>query len=182
MVEVDAGPEGTLEIPHSDALELPAGTIAFTFTADSPEGRDKDTLFSKDARGYVDGGHVTAWVQNERLTVRLQTDESEVKLVSGSNAIEAGKSYAFAFSFGEDGAQLYLDGDKIDAEPEFTQDLTPNTFSLVLGANTWARDDRNPDWRADYFDGTIEDFSVYDHALTKPEIAWLAGEDMGPIG
>ena len=48
------------EIAHSDPLELGNGTIGIAFTADIVDGRQ--ALFSKDAKGYADGGHLTAMV------------------------------------------------------------------------------------------------------------------------
>jgi hypothetical protein len=52
--------------------------------------------------------------------------------------------------------------------------LATNSEDLTIGANTWARSDSNTDWRNGYFDGQIEDFSLFDYALSNSEIYALS--------
>ena len=172
-VAVD-GPGDQVEVDHDPAMALANGTFSFSFIADEPEGWDRDTLFSKDAKHFGDGGHVTAMIRNNELQVRLQDTDSEVWLKSGKGSIQAGQEYDVAFSFGSNGAHLYLDGAKVDAEFDYLVGLGSNTEDLTIGANTWARTDSNPDWRNDYFDGQIEDFSLFDCALSNSEIYALS--------
>ena len=171
-----------LELGHDAAWELSNGTISFSFVADEPEGWDRDTLFSKDAKYNGEGGHLGAWVRNGGVEVRFQSEDGEIYLKSGAGTVEAGQEYDFAFSFGEEGAHLYLDGVKVDAEHDFTVNLASNTEGLTLGANTWCRTDSNPEWRSDYFDGTIENFLIFDQALSNWEVYAMNGhEELAPF-
>ena len=112
-------------------------------------------------------------------TLRFQSEKESLYL-EARNVIEAGEEYDMVFNFGENGAHLYLNGEKVDNAPEFKVDLTQNTGSLVIGANTWARTEKNPDWRADYFDGWIDDFIIFDHALSPQEVAGVGDPAPNP--
>ena len=70
-----------LQASHSESLELSNGTIALTFAADSIKGTR--ALFSKDGKGYDDGGHLTAYLCDGRLYVRQQSDR-QVGISQGS--------------------------------------------------------------------------------------------------
>ena len=80
-------------------LELAAGTIELTFVADDVWGRN--TLFSKDATGQEVGGHLTAFVQDGRVKVRLQSANGEVWLKTQQGTIQEGQEYHFALTFGD---------------------------------------------------------------------------------
>jgi hypothetical protein len=172
-IELTGERANVIEIPHSESLELAQGTVVVEFTAHDVSGRN--TLFSKDARGYQDGGHVTAFVRDGRLEVRLQSETESVTLQSEPGSIRAGEDYHVAISFGAEGFQIYLDGNRVDSEPEFTGGIEQNAESLVLGANTWARDQGNPNWRADFFAGEIREFTIYNRALSRAEVGLLGG-------
>ena len=77
------------EFEHTAALALDSGTVALTFTADSTV--EKQGLFSKDHSGYQDGGHLTAFIVDGRVKVRLQNDSESVYLYSAENSITAGQ-------------------------------------------------------------------------------------------
>ena len=65
---------------RASGLAQTAGTIAFSFVAHTP-GAGKQVLFSKDASGYVDGGHLTAYIDdNADLVVRYQATDERVYL------------------------------------------------------------------------------------------------------
>ncbi len=166
-------PDDYVEVPHSDELALANGTVAVSFNADDVSGRK--TLFSKDASGYGDGGHLTAFVRNGRVEVRLQNTGKSAWLTSKS-LIKAGEPHHVAVSFGDDGFRLYVDGKLEAVRSDFITGIDTNTESLAIGANTWARSDYRPDWTADYFDGTIEDFTIYNRAQSRLEIASIGGD------
>ena len=54
-----------------------------TFTADDVNGRH--ALFSKDASGNADGGHLTAFVHDGRIEVRLQSVNESIWLKSSTS-------------------------------------------------------------------------------------------------
>ena len=165
-----------------------AGTIAFHFTAHPDSlGEGYQTLFSKDASGYVDGGHLTAWIgPNHKLQVRYQSTDETVYLSAYSVAIEAGASHHFAFSFDRNEANLFIDGvlrdheDLSDHNP-FSLGMSGNTESLVLGASTVSRTSGGLDNLKDFFHGTIEDLVVLDRVLYEAEAFKLANHALAII-
>ena len=87
-----------IEVPHDDTFELTNGTIALEFTANDVSGRK--TLFSKDARGYGQGGHLGAFVKDGRVEVQLQSTNSTVTLRTEAGSVRAGEDYTLAITFG----------------------------------------------------------------------------------
>ena len=170
------GERDHIEVQHHDRLSLSEGTIALTFTADDVSGRH--ALFSKDASGYKDGGHLTAFVKDGRIEVRLQNTERSVWLKAGS--IAAGEEHHLAVTFGEDGFWVYLDGRMAAWNTEFTQGLETNTENLAIGANAWSRTEERPFKTYDHFDGRIEGFSIYDQQYDQNVIATMAGHEPDP--
>ncbi len=161
-----------LELQHSDALALANGTIAMQFNLDATAG--VNTLFSKDASGYGDGGHITAYVYNGTLKIRLQSDSTSKSVYVRDNPIGEGEDHHVAFSFGQDGLKVYLNGDLVAAEPTFKGGIEANSESLIIGGNGWSRKDSHPDYVHSPFDGTITDFMVFGSQLTDDQVAKLA--------
>ncbi len=87
-VDEVVGPEDYREVPHEEALALSDGTVELTFVANDVSGRH--TLFSKDARDYGEGGHLTAFLRDGRIEVRLQDTEQSVYVTSNSQYLRAG--------------------------------------------------------------------------------------------
>ncbi len=107
-----------LVYPHSDALEIPEGTVSIKFTADDVSGQN--ALFSKDASGTEVGGHLTAFVVNDRLKVRFQSTTESIWLETQPGSIEAGQEYHLAITFGDEGFWIYLDGVMTDGRITYT--------------------------------------------------------------
>lgn len=171
-----------VNLPHAGAvagMAQAAGTVAFAFTADEPGGSNQ-ALFSKDARGFVDGGHLTAWIdRNGHVQVRYQSTEDSVVLKAGDVAIEPGETYHLAFTFDAAAATLYLDGVQEDIEdlsddPDFAAGMTGNTESLIFGASAVQRSSGKLDKLKDFFDGTITDALVLNRPLYPVEALQLA--------
>ena len=174
------GENGHIEIEHSDDLDLTDGTIALTFTADRVDG--KQALFSKDASGNQDGGHLTAFVYDGRIKVRLQSADGEVWLRTAEGSVEAGAEYHLTVTFGDDGFWVYLDGRVAASKAEFTQGIESNPEKLAIGANTWARNADRPYHTWDHFDGRISGFTVFNSQYDYGEVAELAGRPLpGPL-
>jgi hypothetical protein len=66
-------------------------------------------------------------------------------------------------------AELYLDGAVVgsDAVTVLPQDMGETTQNWI-GRSQWADDA--------YFVGSIDDFRIYDRALTEAEVRYLAGD------
>ncbi len=167
-----------LEIDHSQALAVANGTIAMTFAMDAIGG--SKTLFSKDASGYGDGGHLTTYVSNGALKVRLQSEDASKWVTVKNNPIGEGESHHLAVSFGEDGLKVYLDGSLVAAEPTFKSGLDENSESLIIGGNGWSRTETNQRVHSE-FDGTISDIMVFGSQLSPEQMAELAEPVTGAV-
>ena len=168
-----------VEIAHSEALELANGTISFTFIANEIGGYQ--ALFSKDASGQAQGGHMTAWVVDGRLKVRFQTTSTERWLDTQAGTIVAGQAYHAAITFGEAGFWLYLDGQMKDWNIEFTQNLMSNHEPLALGASISRRSaDDDPNDVDNEFNGVIRDFTIFNSQYDDQQVAALADHEGEP--
>ena len=167
-----------IEVPHDDAFELTNGTIALEFTASDVSGRK--TLFSKDAKGYGQDGHLGAFVKDGRVEVQLQSTNATFTLRTETGSVRAGEDYTLAITFGAGGFQVYLDGELAAWRPDVVTDISQNTWSFLLGANTAYRDLKNPNSRTDYFVGSLAKFEVYDRALSRAEVALIGAPTDSP--
>ncbi|WP_428526312.1 LamG-like jellyroll fold domain-containing protein [Roseibium sp.] len=163
-------------IEHQEKMAVSEGTIAFTFKADAITSHD--ALFSKDAKGNGDGGHVTAFVtESGTLKVRFQTAEDETWLYA-KNSIVAGQEYDFAATFGDDGVYLYLNGAVVASDAEFRTSLAGNKEYLILGGNGWGSEAGEIGWIGNRFDGTIKDFTLLDQQLDEAQIKPLFSDSV----
>ena len=166
-----------MAIEHTEALALSEGTISFSFLSNELDGRD--ALFSKDARGYVDGGHMTAYTERDGdFVTRFQTDSGQITL-KADKAVSVGAEHDIAITFGDDGAHLYFDGVKVDSEASFTQDWTTNQEMLLIGANGWRSLTGEIGRPSDQFNGDITDFAILDQQLGDDAISAIAASTDG---
>ena len=66
------------------------------------------------------------------------------------------------------------------ADTEFTENLADNEEVLILGGNGWSSKSGEVGWVGEQFNGTIENFRIYDEALQLAEIRSL-GDDSVPL-
>lgn len=166
--------ENSKTIAHTSGQSPSNGTVALTFNADVIE--DNQALFSKDASGNGDGGHLTIWLDSSgRVNVRLQSRTESYQLKSDEK-IEAGEDASVAFTFEADTLRLYVNGALEDVEQGFLFGMSGNTEDAVLGASTRYRkeDADNLEW---FFTGQIAKVLTLDRVLTGPEAALLAGAE-----
>ncbi|MEM6301669.1 MAG: LamG-like jellyroll fold domain-containing protein, partial [Pseudomonadota bacterium] len=172
----NANNQDFVEVAHTGAQALIAGTVAFTFTVDSLGG--VQTLMSKDASGFEDGGHLTIEIdKNDRVVVRFQGENEDgdfKNLFLRSDEIEAGQSYSLAFTFSPEGTELYLNGELVDRDDGFADGISANGESLVLGASTTTRRSGELNNLKEFFDGEISDFVFLDRPLTAGEVLFLS--------
>ncbi|MEN1704526.1 MAG: LamG-like jellyroll fold domain-containing protein, partial [Planctomycetota bacterium] len=176
-------------IDHTDDMLLENGSIELRFNADDASPRQG--LFSKDSNGYDEGGHVTVWVNNGRIEVRVQSAEESYELKSGQ-VVESGEWTDVAVHFGEGGLQLFVDGQLADSDP-YTGGLgsnsggTGNAEPIVIGASQWKSGDGVADRIDHEFAGMIADVAVFGPANSAPTDIWFesdairenhAGEDI----
>ena len=165
---LDGTREGQIAIAHDDAMEIEEGTIAFSFKADRISGYD--ALFSKDASGNGTGGHLTAWVTEwGDVKLRFQTETSE-RWLKAEDVVEAGTEHDFAFTFGDDGIFLFVDGLEVASDEDFQSDWLGNEEFLMIGSNGWGSPTGEIGWTNDHFDGDIFDFRILDDQLSAEQI------------
>lgn len=157
-----------IKIDHDNDLELDSGTFVLWFNTENAE--HKQGLFSKDSHGYDDGGHLTGFVDDGQVEVRLQSGHNSYWVKGGD--VSSGGWHQMAFSFGPSGMRLYLDGQLVDTD-NYTGGLDGNEEPLVLGANSWWSSDESANNLSDFFKGKMDDVAIFDRALTPTEIANL---------
>ena len=157
-----------ITVDHGESLELSSGSITLWFNSDDVD--DKQGLFSKDSSGYDDGGHLTAFVDDGEVRVRLQSGEDSF-WVDGGN-LSDNTWHQVTFNWGEGGMELYVDGELVDTN-DYTGGIENNTEPLVIGANSWASDDGEADHLRDYFDGQIDEVAIMDHPLSVDDVSSL---------
>ncbi len=157
---------------HKTIYELRNGTLAFDVTADSVDGLQG--LISKDHDMFGDGGHLTIWLDDGEIVVRLQSDDSSYTINGGT--LKAGVTQSVAVTFGGDGFKLYVGGELVDSN-NYTGGLEGNSEAIVIGASQWSSTAGTTDDLVNVFKGTLSDIGLYDNALSAAEIAYLADPD-----
>ena len=110
------GASDYVDFAHSDDYLLDNGTIQLWFNANTAASGDLQHLFSKDSNGNDTGGHVSIYLTAAgNLEVRMQSTASSYVITSGS-AVSQGDWHHVAFSFGDEGMALYLDGESVDTD------------------------------------------------------------------
>ena len=165
-----------VEVAHSDSLSVSDGAVTLSFTTDNVEVRQ--ALFSKDGSGFQNGGHLTAFVNDGRIEVRMQNTETSV-YVKIDTLLEPNQQHHLAVTFGADGLWVYLDGRIEGYKTQFFQGLDTNTEPLAIGANIWARSEEKPQYASDFFQGTIDDFVIYGGQLDAVAVARIARASSG---
>lgn len=155
-----------IEVDHKSNMEMDSGTFVMWFNTENAD--QKQGLFSKDSSGYDSGGHVTAFVNDGQLEVRMQSTNSSY-MVQGGN-VNTGAWHQMAFSFGPDGMRLYLDGELVDSD-SYAGGMTGNEEPLVIGANQWSSGNEVANNLRDFFVGEMDKIAVYDRALTPTELS-----------
>lgn len=170
--------EDHIEVEHNESMELAQGTFALRFTTE--HAAKKQGIFSKDFTHNRDGGDITAFVEQGRVSVRLQGQDKEVWARTPKGSVQSGQEYHLAVTFGPGGLWVYLDGQMMAWQPEFTQGLEKNTQDLVIGANAWKRTKKNPYGTWDNFVGRISNFKIFDRQFDHNQVAALAGLPVEP--
>ncbi len=157
---------------HQDTWQIDQGTIEFTFSTKDP-GKLQG-LVSKDASFFGNGGHLTAWVEDDKLIVRLQDDAGSYFVETAKGDIDPDVDHLVAISFGDNGLKLYLDGTLIDENP-YTGGLGANMEPFVFGASAVHSGDGMANNLANPLDGSISNVSLFNLQTAAPD---EGGEDV----
>lgn len=179
-----------VEIPHIAEYELRNGTVSFWFKCPNFTPY-REELVSKDANGYLGGGHFSIWVQFQMVNVRFQSRNNSYYLQSGWINPFADKWNHVAFTFGQSGMRLYINGRLHSAYPysggtDTSTGGSGNTEPIALGQNTWVSDagkitPYHHDAWSRGLTGSIDEVSIFNQALSADEIDKLYRFGTGAI-
>jgi hypothetical protein len=161
-------------VPHRPEWLLEQGVVVLDVTADRLKG--DQGLISKDANGKLDGGHLTVWLDQGKVVVRLQDKNSDYVVQSPANTVKRGVPTRLALAFGPGGMKLYVDG-KVVGSNAYQGGLQGNQEPLVIGARDWRSSPGAADNLEAFFAGTIGALALYNRSFDAPAIAAL-----GPAG
>ncbi|MEO1239668.1 MAG: LamG-like jellyroll fold domain-containing protein, partial [Pseudomonadota bacterium] len=162
-----------VEIPDDPAFQLNQGTISIRLNPDDLAASGNDTLFSRDSSNFDGGGHIDAAVLgNGSVQVRIQDTSQSYYLQSASGLITDGTWHHVAVSFGPEGLALYVDGVEADTN-SYTGGLAGNTEPWTLGATQQHSGDSVANSLNRFFEGTLDEFAIYDTQLSPADIAAL---------
>ena len=163
-------------IPANTSHDLTDGSVKLTFNADSVHGRNG--IFSRDSRNFDGGGHLTMWVENKRVKVRLQSTNQSFTITS-SVQVSRHTDYEVQLDFGAGGMNLYLDGNLVGTN-SYTGGITGNSEPIVLGASQWRSDDGVANIVEDFFNGTLSNFALEDSSGN--DVSNFAGSGLDYLG
>ena len=146
--------------PSDMALELANGSIELWFAPDSIGG--EQVLFSKNVAGGPSAGDIEILLTGDMVAAGMQSASSTFSVAGGS--VPAGADLHVVFNFGAGGMQLFVNGEPIDDNADFTGGLVGNVEDLGIGARV---NGELP------FEGVIDEVAIYDRALTPDEIQQL---------
>ena len=164
------------EVPHIPSYESDQGTITLWVHLKNLDG--KQGLFSKDAKGLIEGGHLSIYVENGNLTARLQAS-NKTHTVSQSSGLKAQTWHRIAFSWGNQGMKLYLDG-QLAGSDSYQGGLgkssggTGNKEAIFLGAGSWKKEPISGSPIEGFLEGRLRAVRFYDRTLTGEEINRLS--------
>jgi VCBS repeat-containing protein len=159
------------------AFDVANGTVQLWFNTDSVG--ITQTLFSKSSISIfgltddgnlnigLEGSDIVASLQNSTTTFEIDTDGTDF-----NNPVSANTWHHLAFTFGEAGMKLYLDGALI-GENAFTGGLLSNDEEIIIGG-TSIFNFGGPDLSNLFiiwpFDGHIDEVSFFGEALSPSQI------------
>ncbi|MBX2853378.1 MAG: hypothetical protein KTR21_00225, partial [Rhodobacteraceae bacterium] len=195
-------------VEHDEAYEVLQGTVGLWFKADDVNDGDQ-TLLAKDESGSGDGGHMRVMIEEGgQLFIRMATGDgrNNREWVSKQPLIESGEWTHVAVGFGEDGIEVWLDGQRLNdnAFDAVTNDtpalsdykeyfLVTNEQPWVLGADTFTTRDADSaakiaadDRLANEFKGAIDGFGVWGgmtsgDKLNDAQVAALVSDGPGDL-
>lgn len=160
---------GHVEIDHDDAFLLDEGTVSLWFNADG-NSFFGNGLFSKDSNGFDNGGHLNIYTSyGNRVYARLQSDTTSYQISTDADSFQLNEWVHLAFTFGGDGMKLYLDGELV-GDNDYTGGLAGNLEPIALGANAGWSGDGTVDPLYGACSGLLDEFSVFDTALSASDI------------
>ena len=167
-----------VEIPHIHKYLIDSGTFSIWYKHTNDQG----ALFSKDSSGFDNGGHFYLTMNAKKLAVRLQgiNTHNNLSMNAASSVLNTRSQWHHAaFTFGTSGMTLYLDGEIMSTNTHYTGGLgqssggSGNAEPIAIGANTLQSGDNTLFPAKEYFKGSVDEFRIYDRALSDIEVLEL---------
>jgi Ca2+-binding RTX toxin-like protein len=170
------GSTGHVVVPAQNQLQLANGTFEMWFTPERLAGRQ--SLFEINAASGEPGRFAMQLRENGSLAAIISGEAGNPEAVSPAGVAPVGEPVHLAFTFGAGGMHLFVDGVEVASNP-FTGNLVGTAEPLVLGASSgFSTPGGTLDNLQRFFLGTIDEFVVYDRALSPAQVQRLfqAGE------
>ncbi|MEO1686431.1 MAG: LamG-like jellyroll fold domain-containing protein, partial [Pseudomonadota bacterium] len=170
--------DGWTLVEDASAFDIDAGALSVVFNADDVNANQG--LFSRDSNGYDEGGHLSVWIENGEIVVRLQSDDGNTYLRA---PVEAGETTSAVIAFGQgaegetDGVKLFLNGELADSDA-YSGGIGGNDEPLVIGATQRRSGDGVADRVENVFQGEIHQIELYDQPLAADQIQTLADDGL----
>nr|WP_280637758.1 Ig-like domain-containing protein [Shimia sp. R9_3] len=170
-----------LLIQNIPDYRLEEGAIRIIFCVDELTGTsggdrlrndDYQALFSRDSRGFDDGGHLSAFVDGDgSIFVRHQTSDTSYTLRTDTGLVEEGNEVEFVYRFDDElGMSLYVDTDRSGLElvaennspilDGVNLDLVGNDEPWTIGASQARSNDGVANRLSNYLDGKVDSFDI----------------------
>ncbi|MBT4170141.1 MAG: calcium-binding protein, partial [Rhodospirillaceae bacterium] len=145
-------------IADSDVFELTDGSIQIWFNSDSLGATQ--TIISRDAGGDNEGDIYIDLNTDGSLYMRLQgTDGGNLSTATG--LVSANTWYQMTFTFGANGAELFLNGTSVASDAAVTGGLDGSSADWSVGAYNGG---------SDYFNGELAELAFFDTQLAEAAI------------
>jgi len=150
-----------IEVAHSAALKPAHGALTMWINPDDVGG--SSSLASTDAAGADTQGGFNLRIVDGSLQFQIE-DANGVHQVDGGSVAENQWSQV-TVSWGENGMNLYLNGDLVGADNNYTGGLEGNLNPWTFGASQDASSDGAADNMSEFYNGHMDDIAIYDQQL-----------------
>lgn len=162
-----SGKSSFLDVPDAAIKESPVMTIAAWIWMDAyPEGNDKRRwVLSKNENEHTDA-HIAIGVHGDRPLAYLNVGgnpENVISLTGKRRSLKLGKWHHLALSVGSNRMDLFLDATRVGSS-SLESKRTTGTGHVSVG--------KRPDGFT-YFDGRIDEPTIFDKALSQEEVKML---------
>ncbi|MEQ8443518.1 MAG: LamG-like jellyroll fold domain-containing protein, partial [Alphaproteobacteria bacterium] len=149
-------------VGHDSSMELANGSLTLSFKSTQQD----DTLVSKGKDGQ-DPGEFELKVRDEG-TIKLEyTDENGDKVSIEGGNVTWGEWNTVTMTWGDDGLQLYVNGDLAASDSSVTNGIDGNTADLRFAAKEDGGDE---------FEGALDEIALFDKQLSVDEINTIETE------
>ena len=160
-----------IEVDNDPSLKPSNGSLTIWFNADETE--DRSTLASSDSSGNDDGGHFGLFIVDDTIQLRMQGDSDEGQTTISGGDVGENEWNQVTVTWGDEGATIFLNGEEVASDPDWTRGLEGNDNPWTFGANQWSSGDDTANNLKDFFDGEMDDIAIFDQQLTPDQVSDL---------